>query len=627
MRNWRRVREATVVFPEVGTVAMLGVNGEAMKSAGAGKTSLGEAVSRTVFGVPPKALGRMSFHGKGNTYVRVDGTLDGKPLVVEAGYKCKELGGTGEGLRFTIDGIATQRADVKDTRAELNSVLGISTQLAEWTVFMNGDKLDFSELSQAMQVELLMQALQQPPWPSYLQQARKGLEWANGHEMQARADLDSARGSLVSAENAALLAHEAIANQQRRLQEVTNIYNSLHLTHETELKRLDAVYKKAEAEQKAAQKEVAEVMTTADKQVAAEFKAEVETAQKVYAAAQVEARKAATKLALDRAEHQRLLRELQRFTERPETCPTCGQKWPADEHLEVEKRRVRDSLSKALEAKARSAEISAMAEKREHDADDEVYAIRKRMEERKEQLTKAVVDRAALAEKKAEAAALAADEWESKAPEKPDDTALAHARAVHEAKGEMVTACACKVRDAGQALGLAEREVMIRKYWVEALGPTGIPNLIINQALPPLNVAAQAASVALTGGEIAVSFGTTRELATGEERNKLTVYVDNPRGADELGEFSKGEGGFTNLIISESLSMIGQLPRRCAWRWLDEAINNQDRKHVYGYYKRLAHTNRIVIFLVDHHPDALALADHVLIATKDEAGFTSYAWS
>ena len=72
--------------------------------------------------------------------------------------------------------------------------------------------------------------------------------------------------------------------------------------------------------------------------------------------------------------------------------------------------------------------------------------------------------------------------------------------------------------------------------------------------------------------------------------------------------------------------MIGQLPQRCAWRWLDEVINNQDRKHVYGYYRRLAHTNRMTIFIVDHHPDALALADHVLVATKDEAGFTSYSW-
>jgi hypothetical protein len=34
----------------------------------------------------------------------------------------------------------------------------------------------------------------------------------------------------------------------------------------------------------------------------------------------------------------------------------------------------------------------------------------------------------------------------------------------------------------------------------------------------------------------------------------------------------------------------------------------------------------MAVFIVDHHPDALAMADHVLVATKDEAGFTTYAW-
>ena len=120
----------------MGTIAMQGPRGS-------GKTSLGEAVSRAVFGIPQKALGKMSFKRKGNTYVCVEGTLGDKPFTVETGYKCEELGGTGEGLRFTVDGIPTQRADIKDTRSELNAVLGISQELTMWTVFLNGDKLDF----------------------------------------------------------------------------------------------------------------------------------------------------------------------------------------------------------------------------------------------------------------------------------------------------------------------------------------------------------------------------------------------------------------------------------------------------------------------------------------------------
>jgi DNA repair exonuclease SbcCD ATPase subunit len=626
LRNWRRVKSASVVFPKVGTIAMMGSNGVSGKSVGAGKTSLGEAVSKAVFGVPTKALGKMSFRRKGDTYVKVEGSLDGKPFTIEAGYKCKELGGTGEGLRFTVNGVTVQRADCKDTRNELNSVLGISSELAAWTVFMNGDKLDFSELTQVAQVELLMQALQQPPWPSYSQGARKALEKKVSLEVSARSDLDAVNRSLISSENAVALSQEEVATEEKRYAAISEQYTKVQAVFEAKMKELETAYQKAAAVQKIARQELSSVMESAEQQAEAEFKTAKDKAQKDYGDSQVVARKAATKRATDNAEWQRLRREYEKFAKRPKTCPTCGQKWPDDEHLEAEKQKAQTALAKAEDAFQASEAALEKAESRESELDNALHAILNRMATRQKELTRAASDKVVAVDALADRAARSADAWESTTPQKPNADALNAARAQLDAERRMVTRLKEQVVEAGAALARAERQVMLHKYWVEALGPTGIPNLIINQALPPLNSAAQAASLSLTGGEIDVTFGTTRELATGEERNKLTVYVDNPKGADELGEFSKGEGGLTNLIISESLSLIGQMPRRCSWRWLDEVINNQDRRHVYSYYKRLAHANNMAIFIVDHHPDALSLADHVLVATKDEQGFTSYAW-
>jgi hypothetical protein len=613
------VRNASIIFPDMGTIAMQGPRGS-------GKTSLGEAVSRAVFGIPQKALGKMSFKRRGNTYVCVEGTLGDKPFTVETGYKCEELGGTGEGLRFTVDGIPTQRADIKDTRSELNAVLGISQELTMWTVFLNGDKLDFGELSQATQVELLMQALQQPPWPSYLVEARRKLDEVHDEEVGMKGELDAVRNSLITAENAVSLAAEDVETALLRYTSVETEYNRQHATHDAEMKRLESVYRSAVEARKKARQELAEVTETAGEKALKEHQEVLKKAEKTYADAQVLARKLAAKLAADNSECQRQRREYGKFTKRPTNCPTCGQKWPADEHLEAEKARAYDALSKAVEISQTSQTLLEDAERKETEADDAVHAIMDKIARRVGELTRAASEKAEKADDAEEYAEKEAVNWEDQAPQKPDDTNLKQARSALEAEKNLVQRTKTQLEATGLAYAAIERQVLLRKYWVEALGPAGIPNQIIRQALPPLNTAAASASVALTGGEITVSFATTRELATGEERNKLTVHSDNPRGADELSEFSKGEGGIHNLIISESLSMIGQLPQRCAWRWLDEVINNQDRKHVYGYYRRLAHTNRMTIFIVDHHPDALALADHVLVATKDEAGFTSYSW-
>src|SRR6267142_458332 len=102
IRNWMKVKTARIEFPEKGLVLVIGSNLAAdgkLQSVGAGKTALGEALSRTLLGVAGRYthLGYfLSDDSKGDMYVRVDAELLREPFVVEMGFRCKELVGEGE---------------------------------------------------------------------------------------------------------------------------------------------------------------------------------------------------------------------------------------------------------------------------------------------------------------------------------------------------------------------------------------------------------------------------------------------------------------------------------------------------------------------------------------------------
>jgi hypothetical protein len=99
-------------------------------------------------------------------------------------------------------------------------------------------------------------------------------------------------------------------------------------------------------------------------------------------------------------------------------------------------------------------------------------------------------------------------------------------------------------------------------YWNVAFSPYGIPNMVLREALAPLNAEARRISTTMTGGTIEVVYSTTRELASGMEKAQLNIEVNNLLGSQDLAGSSKGECGLTNFIISETLCNVGQVVRR-----------------------------------------------------------------
>jgi hypothetical protein len=179
-------------------------------------------------------------------------------------------------------------------------------------------------------------------------------------------------------------------------------------------------------------------------------------------------------------------------------------------------------------------------------------------------------------------------------------------------------------------LAAAERTERVATYWARGFSPEGIPNLVLQQTVGPLNEAARLISEALSGGTIQVQFEASTELADGRRKPRLVTRVTNRFGARRLSGNSKGEAGLANLIIAETQTQVGRVTHRVGYRWFDEVVNTQDpsvRRSFYSYLRRQAHERRLLIFVVDHHADAASFADRTLIAEKSSDGFTRYLWA
>jgi DNA repair exonuclease SbcCD ATPase subunit len=177
-------------------------------------------------------------------------------------------------------------------------------------------------------------------------------------------------------------------------------------------------------------------------------------------------------------------------------------------------------------------------------------------------------------------------------------------------------------------LAEAEELVKVLSYWAEAFGPTGIPNLILAEAIKPLNQIAQRISKLMTGGTIEIVYDTSRKLASGKSSSELVIHVNNKIGSKRLEGSSKGESGLTNLIIAETLAEVGSISSRVGFRWYDEVLNSQDpvvRQSILSYLKDLAERLGILVFVVDHHAETANYADYVLVAEKKVDG-TRYYW-
>ena len=637
IRNWAKIKESVIEFPDKGLVLVTGSNlasGGKMDSIGSGKTSLGEAISRALVGISGRSskLGDYSTDDKGNTYIDLRTTLNGQPFKVELGYKCKELSRTGEGLRYTLgDDGPVERGHVTETREELSRVVNVTPDLAQWTVFIDGDNLKFHKLSEKDSVDILMWSLQQPPWTLYAEKAAKALTNAKRDLAADQATNDEAKRLLQSTIDAEGRAHNGLKDAQRlfneeveknqvKLIETKASKTRLEVRVQDLVKSQAAIRKRLKdiEDEKAKQQHGLEMQRNKVDRELTEYRAKRDALHQPRADAQAKIRIEEQALAKMKAV--------------PKNCPTCGKTWDkahAANELELqevsitEARGVFNGLTKFLETANQTVrqyeetirgidtDIKSLG------AAKETVTLSRQYEESERELNR-VKDNVRNVQ-----VLLASLE------KGPDNSNLLRAQTVLEERQDSKRAAAANVEETATKLFQSQEVLKIVDYWNRGFGPFGIPNMVLGEVIGPLNEIARRISLLMTGGTIEVTYATSRALASGNSKAELVVNVNNKLGSKKLSNNSKGESGLTNLIIAETLSEVGQVSNRIGYRWYDEVLNSQDpavRKSILSYMKQVADQLGILIFVVDHHVETSAYADYILVAEKSEEG-TSFRWA
>lgn len=635
IRNWMTIRKAELEFPENGLVLVSGRNMASsgkMDSVGSGKTALGEALSRALVGVRGRYtnLGHFSTNSKGNMYVKVGADLAGKPLEVEIGHKCKEISPSGEGIRFKHgDGGAVERGKPQETRDELTGILGVTPELAAWTVFIDGDKLRFNDQSERAAVSLLMTALRQPSWDAYQKQAGAVMNDAKAKYEQARGIHANTQQEIADCEEALKQAiQDARAEAQAVAQEERSLKAEAKKTQDS-ITTVEEAIQKLQERQKAIKKELKALEESSAKQFA---DLEKEKAGFSTKGSQLQIKR--TKLVEDRADikskWQTENNALTDMKSEPEKCPTCGKKWDKEhsaDEVKTQEKKVAD-LKKKMDEKAGEIENVDKSITENNRAIQEVESriramrtpaknslLSREYEDNDEAINGRQTD---LTNHKLRLQAL---------QQGPDRTELNRLQTIKTEREKASAEAKAALEDAAQGLVEAEALVQVSTYWYEAFGPTGIPNMILGEAIKPLNQIAKRISLLMTGGTINITYETSRELASGESSAELVIKVDNKIGSKRAEGSSKGEAGLTNLIIAETLSEVGSVSNRVGFRWYDEILNSQDqtvRRSIMSYLRDLAKRLNILIFVVDHHQESASYADYVLIAEKTNEGTELY---
>ena len=636
IRNWATIKSAEIDLPEKGLVLVTGSNlasGGKMDSVGSGKTALGEAISRALTGVPGRftKLGDYSTDDKGNTYVDIQAALNGQPLRVELGYKCKELSKSGEGLRYTVGTDVIERGHLTETREELSRVIGVSPELAQWTVFVDGDNLKFNKLSEKQAVDILMCSLQQPPWTTFAERSAKSLqtakrdlatdqalnEEAKRRLQQAIATEGSAKQALQAAQTA---FDQAVAANQHKITETSAGKARLEGRVAEFVQQMADIRKKLKKieEDKAKKHHELEMQRNKVDRELTTFRAKRDELHTPRAEAQARVRQEEQTLA--------------RMRSVPKNCPTCGKPWDkAHGAEEIERQEVAIQEAKAVfNGLGKSLDVANQT-LRQYEAtireiDEDIRALGGARE------TTTLSNQYEQAERdlnRTKDNVRATQTLLESLQRGPDNSALVRAQAVLEERQEAKTAAAAAVEESAVKLFQSQEVLKIVDYWNKAFGPFGIPNMVLGEVISPLNEIARRISLLMTGGTIEVAYSTSRALVSGASKAELVVNVNNKLGSKKLQGNSKGESGLSNLIIAETLSEVGLVSNRIGYRWYDEVLNSQDpavRKSILSYMRQVAQQLGILIFVVDHHQETANYADYILIAEKTHEG-TTFKWA
>lgn len=114
-----------------------------------------------------------------------------------------------------------------------------------------------------------------------------------------------------------------------------------------------------------------------------------------------------------------------------------------------------------------------------------------------------------------------------------------------------------ELNDCENEIKTLNRDLHILEFHKEAFSPTGIPSMLIDEAIPFMNNSISNYMSRISGGRYTVSFDTLKSTKAGEFRDKISVNVfDNKTHADKRVQLS---GGQTRLIDIATILTLSDL--------------------------------------------------------------------
>lgn len=633
-RNWNSISDAEIEFPDKGLVVVTGKNSthsNSLESIGTGKTTLGELLTRSVIGCSGRYnnISDFSKNRKGDTYVLIESTLGSKNLKIEYGYKCKELSRSSEGLKFTLDSEPIQRGHLRDTRQELTHILGVSPEFGEWGVFIDGDTMKFNKMSQEQSVSLLLEALNIDCSP-HREKIRIILDKISSKVNDMTSSItqlsltveklkDRIQGHKVSKDNLIAEKTHILEKQQensKKLEEdIAESNKHINLTKklvadlEEEIKKTEENYKeKTKIEEANIRKMTDEVAILRNK-----FFTEKD------------------KFISIRNKKSNLEIRIKDLRNTPTKCKECGSTVIDQDHIN---KKINELISELVEVTGSYDSTKQVVELTKHNLlekesklqnltkDSESFRLTKHISSLREEHIRHT---SSIDKEKSHLVCLEKERIKSVRITEDIDSKISLA------KNTILECSSILSEDEYNLIQLKEQLVeesafmSAVKYWHTAFNARGINNLIVEQAIDPLNSISRTISKSLSGGNIEVTYSASKTLVTGKEKSELHVSVNNAGGCNNLSGSSKGESGLTNLIISETLSTIGMIPRKIGYQWYDEILVSKPssvRHKILSYLKEKARANNMLIFITDHNEETINYADYHLLADKNERGTT-----
>ena len=162
-----------------------------------------------------------------------------------------------------------------------------------------------------------------------------------------------------------------------------------------------------------------------------------------------------------------------------------------------------------------------------------------------------------------------------------------------------------------------ESQIEVYTFWKGAYSPSGIPSMLIDEAIPFMNKQVVDYLDKMTNGRYIVSFDTLASTKAGEFRDKISVHVlDTHTGANSRVQLS---GGQTRIIDIATILTLGDLQSNMQSvkfniLLFDEIFDALDDENI-GYVSKVLSKMKFgkSIYVISHtHVDQLE-ADEVLV--------------